>query len=145
VVEETPAPGIGDVVRERLMAAAVKLGRAVRYRSAGTVEYVYDSRTGQFYFLEVNTRLQVEHGVTEEVTGVDLVEWMLRVAAGESDFLRDYAHRPSGHAIQVRLYAEDPGKQFQPAAGVLTELRFPQSARVDTWVEHGREDHCARG
>ena len=139
VVEETPAPGISGAVRERLMTAAVKLGRAVRYRSAGTVEYVYDSRTGEFYFLEVNTRLQVEHGVTEEVTGVDLVEWMLRTAAGESDFLRDYVHRPSGHAIQVRLYAEDPGKQFQPAAGVLTELKFPQSARVDTWVEQGSE------
>jgi urea carboxylase len=139
VVEETPAPGISDAVREQLMTAAVKLGRAVHYRSAGTVEYVYDSLTGAFYFLEVNTRLQVEHGVTEEVTGVDLVEWMLRTAAGESDFLRDYTHRPSGHAIQVRLYAEDPGKQFQPAAGVLTEMRFPRAARVDTWVEQGSE------
>jgi urea carboxylase len=139
VVEETPAPGISDTLRERLMTAAVKLGRAVQYRSAGTVEYVYDSQTGAFYFLEVNTRLQVEHGVTEEVTGVDLVEWMLRTAAGESDFLRDYTHRPSGHAIQVRLYAEDPAKQFQPAAGVLTEMCFPAAARVDTWVEQGSE------
>jgi urea carboxylase len=139
VIEETPAPGISDVVRERLMTAAVKLGRAVQYRSAGTVEYVYDRRSGDFYFLEVNTRLQVEHGVTEEVTGVDLVEWMLRTASGESDFLRDYRHSPRGHAIQVRLYAEDPGKQFQPSAGVLTEMRFPPAARVDTWVEQGSE------
>ncbi|MFZ0470558.1 MAG: urea carboxylase [Thiogranum sp.] len=139
VIEETPAPGISEGVREHLMAAAVQLGKAVQYRSAGTVEYVYDSRTGEFYFLEVNTRLQVEHGVTEEVTGVDLVEWMLRVAAGESAFLKAYTHRPTGHAIQVRLYAEDPGKQFQPSSGVLTEMIFPTLARVDTWVERGSE------
>jgi urea carboxylase len=139
VIEETPAPGIGEGVREHLMAAAVQLGEAVQYRSAGTVEYVYDSRTGEFYFLEVNTRLQVEHGVTEEVAGVDLVEWMLRAAAGESAFLRAYTHRPAGHAIQVRLYAEDPGKQFQPSSGVLTEMIFPAAARVDTWVERGSE------
>ena len=139
VIEETPAPGISDGVRRRLMDAAVRLGQAVSYRSAGTVEYVYDTRTGEFYFLEVNTRLQVEHGVTEEVTGVDLVEWMVRLAAGESDFLAAYRHRPSGHAIQVRLYAEDPGKRFQPASGVLTEVVFPPDARVDTWVERGSE------
>ena len=139
VIEETPAPGISEGVRRRLMDAAVRLGQAVRYRSAGTVEYVYDTRTGAFYFLEVNTRLQVEHGVTEEVTGVDLVEWMVRLAAGESDFLAAYRHRPSGHAIQVRLYAEDPGKRFQPASGVLTEVVFPPDARVDTWVERGSE------
>jgi urea carboxylase len=139
VIEETPAPGIADAVRRRLMEAAVRLGQAVDYRSAGTVEYVYDTRTGEFYFLEVNTRLQVEHGVTEAVTGVDLVEWMLRLAAGERGFLHAYRHRPAGHAIQVRLYAEDPGKQFQPASGVLTEVVFPPAARVDTWVEQGSE------
>lgn len=139
VVEETPAPGISAAMRERLMSAAVRLGEAVNYRSAGTVEYVYDSSTRDFYFLEVNTRLQVEHGVTEEVTGVDLVSWMLRAAAGDTTFLDEYVHQPSGHAIQVRLYAEDPGKQFQPAAGVLTEMRFPDDVRVDTWVEQGSE------
>jgi urea carboxylase len=139
VIEETPAPGISQAVRQRLMDAAVRLGRAVNYRSAGTVEYVYDTATQAFYFLEVNTRLQVEHGVTEEVTGVDLVEWMLRGAAGEGDFLSRYQHCPRGHAIQVRLYAEDPGKSFQPASGVLTELVFPQDLRVDTWVEQGSE------
>ena len=139
VIEETPAPGISDALREQLMAAAVSLGEAVRYQSAGTVEYVYDVQTRAFYFLEVNTRLQVEHGVTEEVTGVDLVEWMVRLAAGEKEFLRQYQHRPSGHAIQVRLYAEDPGKQFQPVAGVLTEMCFPDDARIDTWVEQGSE------
>jgi urea carboxylase len=139
VIEETPAPGIDDAVRARLMDTAVRLGAAVGYRSAGTVEYVYDARTREFYFLEVNTRLQVEHGVTEEVTGVDLVEWMVRLAAGERGFLAAYRHRPSGHAIQVRLYAEDPGKQFQPASGVLTEMVFPTGVRVDTWVEQGSE------
>jgi urea carboxylase len=139
VIEETPAPGLSDGVRRRLMDAAVRLGQAVSYRSAGTVEYVYDTGTGEFYFLEVNTRLQVEHGVTEEVTGVDLVEWMVRLAAGESDFLAAYRHQPSGHAIQVRLYAEDPGKRFQPASGVLTEVVFPPDVRVDSWVERGSE------
>ena len=83
VIEETPAPGLVDAARKELLACAVRLGEAVRYQSAGTVEFIYDSDTGKFYFLEVNTRLQVEHGVTEEVTGIDLVEWMVRLAAGE--------------------------------------------------------------
>ncbi|MEJ2345854.1 MAG: urea carboxylase [Gammaproteobacteria bacterium] len=139
VIEETPAPGIGDGLRTRLMEAAVRLGGAVNYRSAGTVEFVLDAKTHEFCFLEVNTRLQVEHGVTEAVTGVDLVEWMVRLAAGETAFLGDYRHRPRGHAVQVRLYAEDPGKNFQPASGVLTELVFPDDVRVDTWLERGME------
>ncbi|MDJ0806861.1 MAG: urea carboxylase [Gammaproteobacteria bacterium] len=139
VIEETPAPGIDPALRERLLQAAVRLGEAVGYRSAGTVEYVFDSASRAFYFLEVNTRLQVEHGVTEEVTGVDLVEWMLRAAAGEREFLAAYRHAPAGHAIQVRLYAEDPGKQFQPASGLLTRVAFPVDARIDTWVENGME------
>ena len=137
VIEETPAPGISDRLRAQLMEAAVRLGQAVNYQSSGTLDYVFDTKTGEFYFLEVNTRLQVEHGVTEEVTGVDLVEWMLRQAAGENAFLLDYRHAPQCAAVQVRLYAEDPGKQFQPASGVLTEMRFPPGARVDTWVEQG--------
>lgn len=137
VIEETPAPGIGDGLRAQLIEAAVRLGRAVNYRSAGTVEYVFDTQTREFYFLEVNTRLQVEHGVTEEVTGVDLVEWMVRQAAGESGFVTDYRHAPQGASIQVRLYAEDAGKQFQPSSGLLTEMVFPDTARVETWVEQG--------
>ena len=137
VVEETPAPGISEALRAQLLDAAVRLGQAVNYQSAGTVEYVFDTRTREFYFLEVNTRLQVEHGVTEEVTGVDLVEWMVRQAAGENAFLLDYEHAPMGAAVQVRLYAEDAGKQFQPASGVLTEMRFSSAVRVDTWVEQG--------
>ncbi len=138
VIEETPAPGLTDAQRSSLLATAVRLGEAVGYRSAGTVEFVYDTLNGEFYFLEVNTRLQVEHGVTEEVTGVDLVEWMVKEAAGELDLAGFQAH-PQGAAIQVRLYAEDPGKDFQPAAGVLTEVVFPEHARIETWVERGSE------
>ncbi|MGB9129107.1 MAG: urea carboxylase [Thiobacillus sp.] len=138
VIEETPAPGLTDMQREQLLATAVRLGEAVGYRSAGTVEFVYDTLSGQFYFLEVNTRLQVEHGVTEEVTGVDLVEWMVKEAAGELD-LSGFKAEPQGASMQVRLYAEDPGKDFQPAAGVLTEVVFPADARIETWVERGSE------
>ncbi|HZV99254.1 MAG TPA: urea carboxylase, partial [Methylophilaceae bacterium] len=139
VIEETPAPNISDAVRQALWQTAVKLAGAIRYRSAGTVEFVYDKQSGEFYFLEVNTRLQVEHGVTELVTGVDLVEWMVRLAAGEREFLQAYRYQAQGHAIQVRLYAEDPNKNFQPGAGVLTEAVFASEARVDTWVEKGSE------
>ena len=114
VIEETPAPNITQEVRDALAATAVKLGKAINYRSAGTVEFVYDKSTEDFYFLEVNTRLQVEHGVTELVSSVDLVEWMIRVAAGETDAFANYQHQPIGHAIQVRLYAEDANKNFQP-------------------------------
>ncbi len=138
VIEETPAPNISEAQRARLLDTAVRLGRAVGYHSAGTVEFVYDAGNGEFYFLEVNTRLQVEHGVTEEVTGIDLVEWMLRAAAGELD-LAGFEPKPKGAAIQVRLYAEDPNKNFQPAPGLLTAVTFPQDVRVDSWVENGSE------
>ncbi len=139
VIEETPAPHLPQSVRRQLLACAVRLGKAVKYRNAGTVEFVYDTDAGKFYFLEVNTRLQVEHGVTEEVTGVDLVEWMVRCAAGEMSPLASLKPNPAGHSIQVRVYAEDPGKNFQPSAGLLTEADFPASARVETWVERGTE------
>jgi len=139
VIEETPAPHISAEVRQALCATAIELGSALHYRSAGTVEFVYDNATGQFYFLEVNTRLQVEHGVTELVTGVDLVEWMLRIAAGETNALDAYQHQPQGHAIQVRIYAEDANKNFQPSSGVLTEVKFSALARNDFWVETGSE------
>jgi urea carboxylase len=138
VIEETPAPGLTDAQRERLLATAVRLGEAVGYRSAGTVEFVYDTRSGEFYFLEVNTRLQVEHGVTEAVTGVDLVEWMVKEAAGELD-LTGFKAEPQGASMQVRLYAEDPNKNFQPGTGVLTDIVFPENVRVETWVERGSE------
>ena len=136
VIEETPAPQLSESVRAQLLECAVKLGKAVQYRSAGTVEFVYDAGEEQFYFLEVNTRLQVEHGVTEEVTGLDLVELMVQIAAGGS-----LPAKPvnSGSSIQVRVYAEDPGKNFQPSSGILTEATFPSTARVETWVEQGTE------
>ena len=139
VIEETPAPGLTDAQRSELHATAVRLAQAVNYRSAGTVEFVYDASTGEFYFLEVNTRLQVEHGVTEQVCGVDLVAWMLQLAAGDLPPLATLQPTPRGASIQVRLYAEDPAKNFQPSAGLLTEVVFPADARVDSWVERGTE------
>ncbi|HEV8603938.1 MAG TPA: urea carboxylase [Tepidisphaeraceae bacterium] len=138
VIEETPAPGIGEEMRWRLFAAAVKLGKAVSYQSAGTVEFIFDADADEFYFLEVNTRLQVEHGVTEMVTGIDLVEWMIRQAAGELS-LEGHALKSQGASMQVRVYAEDPAKNFQPSCGVLTDVQFPTTARVDTWVTRGVE------
>ncbi|HKQ82703.1 MAG TPA: 5-oxoprolinase/urea amidolyase family protein [Steroidobacteraceae bacterium] len=139
VVEETPAPGVDARTREAMCAAAVRLGRAMGYRSAGTVEFIYDPTTRAFYFLEVNTRLQVEHGVTEAVSGIDLVEWMLRVAADEPPDLNAYRHAPRGHSIQVRVYAEDPAQNFRPSSGLLSHVQWPRGVRVDTWVETGTE------
>jgi urea carboxylase len=139
VIEETPAPGISQALRQQLSDDAVRLAQAVNYRSAGTVEFVFDVATQQVYFLEVNTRLQVEHGVTEKVCRIDLVEWMVRLAAGDSAFLQDYLHQPQGHAIQVRIYAEDAHKNFQPSAGLLSQVRFPETVRCDAWIEAGTE------
>ncbi|WP_336346983.1 urea carboxylase [Pseudomonas monsensis] len=145
VLEETPAPNLPDGMAEALCAAAIKLAQAVNYRSAGTVEFVFDSEAQRFYFLEVNTRLQVEHGVTEQVWGVDLVRWMIELAAGDLPPLSTLygALKPEGHAIQARLYAEDPGRDFQPSPGLLTAVEFPPAngiqLRIDTWVEAGCE------
>ncbi|NQD95811.1 5-oxoprolinase/urea amidolyase family protein, partial [Pseudomonas sp. CrR25] len=145
VLEETPAPNLPAGMAEQLCAAAIQLAKAVNYRSAGTVEFVYDSAAERFYFLEVNTRLQVEHGVTEQVWGVDLVRWMIELAAGDLAPLSELAQglTPNGHAIQARLYAEDPGRDFQPSPGLLTAVEFPpadgQALRIDTWVEAGCE------
>lgn len=139
VVEETPAPNLSREVRSGLLRAAVQLGEAVQYRSAGTVEFILDTSTGNFYFLEVNTRLQVEHPVTEMVTGIDLVECMVRLAAGETLDWSALQQAPEGAAIEVRVYAEDPAKNFQPCPGTLTEVFFPAQIRVDGWVETGTE------
>ena len=139
VIEETPAPGIRQSLREKMLTAAVGLGKAVGYQSAGTVEFIYDNKTEDFYFLEVNTRLQVEHGVTEEVTGIDLVEWMILQAAGELPDLSQARIRPTGCSIQVRVYAENPAKNFQPSSGRLSHVVWPSQARVETWVEAGTE------
>ncbi|WP_198414809.1 urea carboxylase [Piscinibacter terrae] len=139
VVEETPAPNLRADVRAALLDTAQRLARSARYRSAGTVEYVVDAATQEFFFLEVNARLQVEHGVTEMVTGVDLVEWMVRLAAHDMPPLDTLRVEPRGHAVQARLYAEDPWRNFQPSTGMLTAASFPQGLRVDTWVEPGTE------
>ncbi len=139
VVEETPAPGLRPEVRAALLDTARTLAKAASYRSAGTVEFVVDARTQEFFFLEVNARLQVEHGVTEAVTGIDLVECMVRLGAGGLPPLATLVAAPKGHAIQARLYAEDPHKNFQPSTGVLTEVVFPADIRVDTWIERGTE------
>jgi urea carboxylase len=139
VIEETPAPGLRDEIRAELCNAATRLGEAVNYASAGTVEFIYDAIARRFYFLEVNTRLQVEHGVTEEVSGIDLVEWMIRLAADEFPPLETLVPSMSGHSVQVRIYAEDPNKNFQPSSGLLTEVAFAAGARVDTWIETGTE------
>ena len=138
VVEETPAPDLPAATRRRMLEAAEKLGIAVGYRSAGTVEFIYDRARDEFYFLEVNTRLQVEHPVTENVLGIDLVEWMVRTAAGEPPDLEKLP-QPKGASIEVRLYAEDPAHDFQPSPGVLTEVVFPDNARIDGWIATGTE------
>ncbi|SET25866.1 urea carboxylase [Nitrosomonas marina] len=137
VVEETPAPNLTDDLRKALSNAAIRLGESVQYQSAGTVEFIVDGHSNEFYFLEVNTRLQVEHGVTEMVTGIDLVEWMIRQACEELPELDSIDIRTKGAAIQARIYAENPAQNFQPSSGMLTAVQFPSVARVETWVDSG--------
>ncbi len=139
VIEETPAPNLSETTRHQLWDAAVRLAKSVNYRSAGTVEFVFDADSGDFFFLEVNTRLQVEHTVTEEVTGFDLVEWMIHIAAGTELWLEQLKIERQGCAIQVRVYAEDPNKDFQPSCGVLTHVSFPPAVRCDGWISTGSE------
>jgi urea carboxylase len=139
VVEETPAPLLPATTRAALIDAAVRLTSAAAYRSAGTVEFLYDAERDDFFFLEVNTRLQVEHGVTEQVTGVDLVEWMVRAGAGDFSFLDGFAAAPKGASIQVRLYAEDPAQDYRPSSGRLVGVSFPGGARVDSWIAAGTD------
>jgi urea carboxylase len=138
VIEEAPAPNVPDDLRARYQEAARRLCASVDYRSAGTVEFLYDTDRGEVAFLEVNTRLQVEHPVTEAVFDVDLVEWMLALAQGDASMMRQ-SHRALGHAVQARLYAEDPERGHQPSTGTVTHLRLPESVRVDTWIEAGTE------
>ncbi|WP_431966732.1 urea carboxylase [Nocardia sp. bgisy134] len=142
VIEEAPAPGLGEELTEHLLTASRELAESVGYRSAGTVEFVYDSERGAASFLEMNTRLQVEHPVTEAITGVDLVEWMLRLAGGDATMLDDMpATGPaqSGWAVEARVYAEDPGQDYRPSAGLVTAAEFAFGVRVDTWVGTGTE------
>jgi 3-methylcrotonyl-CoA carboxylase alpha subunit len=143
VIEEAPAPGMTADLRAQIGAAAVEAARAVGYRGAGTVEFVADGTKGlradAFWFIEMNTRLQVEHPVTEEVTGLDLVEWQFRVAAGEKLPLAQPQIRIGGHAIEARVYAEDPEHGFLPSTGKIVALQLPNEIRVDSGVEAGGE------
>lgn len=136
VIEETPAPNLSEKTRMRMRKASESLGSLLNYRCAGTVEFIYDEKRDEFYFLEVNARLQVEHPITEMVTGLDLVEWMILIAAGNPpDF--DVEIPALGASIEARLYAENPVKDFRPSPGQLTNVHFPKWARVDTWVSKG--------
>ena len=146
VVEETPSPGITDTERAAICEVAAGIARAAGYQNAGTVEFIYGQPDGPgtpgvFYFLEMNTRLQVEHPVTEMVTGLDLVAEQLRVAAGQALRLRQDQVRTTGHAIEVRLYAEAPGRGFAPTSGTVLALSWPQGEgiRVDAGVARGQE------
>ncbi|MFP9129396.1 urea carboxylase [Niallia sp. BSM11] len=137
VVEESPAPLLSSTIRAQMHQAAKRLAEEVGYRSAGTVEFLYDPNSQQFYFLEVNTRLQVEHGVTEEVLSIDLVEWMIRESAGDLRGLDELSKQPVGHSIQARIYAEDCLNDFRPSGGQLDHVRLPEDARIETWVRDG--------
>ncbi len=145
VIEEAPAPGMSEALRAQMGAAAVAAAQAVGYEGAGTVEFIADGAQGlsgdKFWFMEMNTRLQVEHPVTEAVTGLDLVEWQLRVAAGEPLPLKQSEIKLEGHAVEARLYAEDPEHGFLPSTGKLVALGFSQGqgVRVDAGVETGDE------
>ncbi len=141
VIEEAPAPGMTAEMREAMGEAAVRAAVAIGYNGAGTIEFIVDAsdglRSDRFWFMEMNTRLQVEHPVTEAVTGVDLVEWQLRVAAGEPLPMRQDQISLTGHAFEARLYAEDVPKGFLPATGTLTHLKFAEGCRADTGVRAG--------
>ncbi len=144
VVEEAPAPNLPPAVRNVVSRTSEQLCASVSYRSAGTVEFVYDVERAEAMFLEVNTRLQVEHPVTEQVYGVDLVALMLRLAAGDPDALSEAASaRPDGVAIEARVCAEDPERDWQPGAGLITAVSWPTGVRIDTWVEPGTEVSAA--
>ena len=143
VIEEAPAPGMTEEMRTAMGQAAVRAARTIGYKGAGTVEFIVDGagglRTDGFWFMEMNTRLQVEHPVTEAITGVDLVEWQLRVAAGEGLPCRQADLGIKGHAFEARLYAEDVPAGFLPATGTLAHLRFPAGIRADSAVGSGDE------
>ncbi|MCG3171890.1 MAG: Acetyl-/propionyl-coenzyme A carboxylase alpha chain [Myxococcota bacterium] len=140
VLEESPSPFVDEATREKLCAAAAALARKVNYAGAGTVEFIMDENR-RFYFLEMNTRLQVEHPITEERFGIDLVEWQLRMAAGEMALPSQESLEPRGHAIECRINSENPDKKFFPSMGVLTHIHWPhgKGVRVDAGVEEGFE------
>ena len=135
VIEEAPGPTVTDAQRERMGRAAVQAAKAVDYVGAGTVEFITQGDT--FYFMEMNTRLQVEHPVTEAITGLDLVEWQLRIAAGEPLSIEQKSVNKNGHAIEARIYAENPRRKFLPSTGKLVRVKFPDNVRVDIGVVDG--------
>ncbi|MCL6678396.1 acetyl/propionyl/methylcrotonyl-CoA carboxylase subunit alpha [Sphingomonas sp. RG327] len=141
VIEEAPAPGMDEATRKAVCGAAVRAAQAVKYEGAGTVEFIADASDGlkpdRIWFMEMNTRLQVEHPVTEEITGEDLVEWQLRVASGEKLPKKQDELTISGHAIEARLYAEDPAKGFLPSVGRLDHFDLGDDGRIETGVEEG--------
>ena len=137
IIEEAPAFGISEQERVAICEAAIKAAQAVAYKGAGTVEFIVDSLDNKFYFLEMNTRLQVEHPVTEEILGIDIVEWQLRVAFGEDLPLQQKDLKPRGHAIEARIYAEDISAGFLPSSGLVEKLVFPENVRIDTGVSEG--------
>ena len=139
VVEEAPSPAVDAALRERIGTAAVALARACGYAGAGTVEFIAPLDAADCFFLEMNTRIQVEHAVTELVYGVDLVEHQLRIASGEPLALRQETLAPRGHAVEARLYAEDPANGFLPATGTILRYREPAGVRVDSGVREGTE------
>src|SRR5688572_12408589 len=143
VIEEAPAPGMDEATREAVCSAAVRAAKAVNYEGAGTIEFIADASEGlradRIWFMEMNTRLQVEHPVTEEITGVDLVEWQLRVASGEKLPKAQDELRINGHAIEARLYAEDTAKGFLPSVGRLDHFDLGDEGRIESGVEEGDE------
>jgi len=139
LIEEAPAPGLDDDLRGRLRAASVTLGRQLRYRGAGTVEFLVDAERGEFYFLEVNARIQVEHPVTEAVTGVDLIAEQIAIADGAGLRLAQADIQSRGCAIECRVNAEDPANDFRPSPGLVREVSWPsqEGIRVDTHIAPG--------
>ena len=143
VIEEAPAPGLAPDVRQAMLDSAQRLAASVNYRNAGTVEFIYDQQSQGFYFLEVNTRLQVEHGVTEQIYQLDIVDLMLDIADAQFSCLEPLQalSKPNKHAIQLRLYAESAAHDFRPSTGLLTQVSWPETSdlRIDTWVQAGIE------
>lgn len=141
IIEETPSPALTPELRQRMGEAAVAVAREAGYVNAGTVEFLLDPRSGEFYFLEMNARLQVEHPITEAVLGLDMVEWQVRIADGEPLTLEQEDIQPRGHAIECRIYAEDPYQDFVPSTGTLLRWRPPSGPglRLDSGVDEGQE------
>lgn len=139
VFEEAPSPVLTNDLREKLCTSAVRLAETIHYKGAGTLEYLYDEAIGEFFFIEMNTRIQVEHPVSELITGVDIVQEMLKIACGEKLSLHQEQIELQGTAIEMRINAEDPSRNFFPSPGIINELKWPQLAgvRIDTFVYQG--------